>query len=239
MSERAGLSPSTKRAVLVALEGTDGVGKTTAGRRLVAALEEQGRSVTWFPNTSFGRVRRVLNELARQEGGQDRFDLFGRDFGQMVAAVYKWRQLLELEGPLSQPGHVVVVDRYVYAQFALARVMRTDNAELLRVLYRRFPRPDVTLLLDADPRTVLSRLQERGTDEHPLEFLERFRDSFRRLPEFEEFVVVDAERPRDAVFADVLRSVLPVLPPPALGVTGGRTGQSAVVVGDDARRARQ
>ncbi len=204
-----------KLATLIAIEGTDGSGKTTAALRLVETLRADGHSVTWFPNRTFRPVRQALDRLARDEGHENRFELFGKDFAQFIPSVMKWRELLELEEDLGRPGHIVVVDRYVHAQFALARAFDTTNEPLLRRLFSCFPLPDTVFFLDVDPETAAERVLRRGADTNTTDFLTRFRDAFRSLPEYGSFRVIDASRPADAVFADIRAHVRVGTPSPA------------------------
>ncbi|MBK3571231.1 MULTISPECIES: dTMP kinase [unclassified Streptomyces] len=213
-----------KRATLIAVEGTDGVGKTTAALRLVEELRARGHSVTWFPNRTFRPVRQALERLAQEEGLAHRFELFGPDFGQLLPSVMKWRELLELEPELGRPGHFVVTDRYKHAWFALANTFGTGNEPLLRRLYAALPEPDVVLYLDVDPRVAAERVERRGVDRNTVEHLSRFRSAFHALPEFPSFRVVDAGQAADAVFQDLWDDVAALVP-------GGREPAARAQVG--------
>lgn len=203
-----------KQATLVVLEGTDGSGKTTAALRLVTELQKLGLPVSWHPNRTFRPVREALNAVAREEGFQDRFDMLGRDFGQLIPSVLKWREMLAVEEDLGRPGHWVVIDRYIYAQFALARTYDTGNEPLLRRLYRIFPAPDAVFFLDLDPATAGERVRRRGVDSNSREFLQRFRTAFQGLPEYPDFTLVDAGRGPDEVFVDIWSGLRELLPAP-------------------------
>ncbi|MEV4556232.1 AAA family ATPase [Kitasatospora sp. NPDC049285] len=210
-SAERGPGSITKHALLIAVEGTDGAGKTTAALSLVEELRARGRSVTWFPNRTLRPVREALNRLAREEGLDDRFALFGRDFAQLLSGVSKWRELLDLEPALARPDHVVVVDRYLHAQFALARAFDTGNEPLLRRLFAAFPAPDAVVYLDLDPAVAAERVLRRGRDRNAVEFLREFRTAFHALPEFPSFHVIDAARPPDQVARQALDAVAPLL----------------------------
>jgi dTMP kinase len=208
-----GVESLVKHATLIAFEGIDGAGKTTAALRLIDELSAAGCSVSWHPNRTFRPVREALDDLARAEGFTDRFEMLGQDFGQLIAAVLKWREMLALAEALTRPGHIVVVDRYIYAHIALAEVFGTSNGPLVRRLFGVFPKPDAVLFLDLDPNTSAQRVQQRGVDTNEVGFLADFRREFRALPEYAEFHIVDAEQPPEVVFAALraaLREVLPV-----------------------------
>jgi dTMP kinase len=64
---------------------------------------------------------------------------------------------------------------------------------MLPRLLDALPSPDVHVHLEADPAKAHARIITRGTDEESLADLVSFRDGYRSLPEFEEFVEIDAD----------------------------------------------
>lgn len=213
------LDPLPCAATLVAVEGSDGAGKSTVCARLVDDLRAEGRTVVWCPNVSFKPVRDVLDDIALERGHPDRFALLGADLAQLVPSMLKWRDLHALRDVFAQHDSVVVVDRYFYSHLALAEVWGTGNGPLLRRLSQVLPTPAVTVLLDVEPEVAAGRVLARGRDVNTVVFLSRFRDALRALPEAEGFRIVDATRPPDAVYTDVLAHVRRVLNP--AGVLAG------------------
>lgn len=210
-----GVRPAPKKARLIAFEGTDGAGKTTAARRLVEQLRAAGHSVSWHPNHTFGRVRDALNRLAVDEGYEDRYGMLGNDFAQLIRGVFKFRELLEVLPQLQRSDHWVVVDRYIYAHLALAEAFETGNLSLLRSIYSVYPQPDITFYLDVAAETAAERVRVRGVDSNPVEFLADFRRAFHHLDEFADFEVIDAAAPADVVFGQVWERTLALVEPPA------------------------
>ena len=192
-----------RNATLIALEGPDGAGKTTAGLRLVDELRAAGHAVTWHPNRSLRPVRRALEELAAEEGHPDRFAMLGRDHAQLISAVAKWRELLDLREDLARHREVVVVDRYKYAHIALTRTYGTTNEGLVRELYAVLPDADVVYYFDVDPAVAAERVRRRGVDTNATDFLAGFARAYRELPEFARFTVLRAADPPKQVFAQL------------------------------------
>ncbi|MBK3568490.1 MULTISPECIES: AAA family ATPase [unclassified Streptomyces] len=192
-----------KRATVIVVEGVDGSGKSTLGRRIADTLRLGGRSAAWYPNKNLAPVRDTLDAIAREQGLADRFELLGRDEAQFLASVLKWRDMLDLGEDMERPDHILVLDRYFYTHLALAAVSGTRNLDRLRRLYGLLPRPDLVLLLHLPPEEALRRVRERGTDDNSLGFLRRFAAAYRDLEEYRngEFTVLDAAEDADSVFA--------------------------------------
>jgi dTMP kinase len=194
--------PWQKRAVLIALEGLDGAGKTTAGLRLAHELDKSGHKVLWWPNRTLRPMRHALEDLARQEGYADRFDMLGNDQAQLISAVAKWRELLDLREHLDGDG-LVIVDRYKYAHIALTQAFRTGNEDLVRELFEVLPDADVTYYFDVDPAVAAERVHRRGVDSNTADFLADFARAYGELPEFGKFTMLAAGKPADEVFSQL------------------------------------
>lgn len=74
--------PSSKQAALIAFEGIDGSGKTTAAHLLAERLAAHGVRYTVHRNRSLGPVSEALDNPAIAEGYRDRLALFGADSAQ-------------------------------------------------------------------------------------------------------------------------------------------------------------
>lgn len=215
------LQPIPKRATLVAFEGIDGSGKTTAASLLAEQLTAAGFSNTIHRNRSLGPVRIALDSLAEEEGFRDRFDMFGADTAQFMGALLKWRELLDIESLLDRENHVVLVDRYLYTQLALAAVHETANASRLRSLFGALPTPDVVMFIDVPPALAVERVLRRGHDSNSLDFLTRLREGFLALPEMQQFHVLDGTADPAVVAAHAWQLVAPYCQPAST-----RSGQS-------------
>ncbi len=114
-------------------------------------------------------------------------------YRQAVAASYRWR------------GFVVLYDRHFYSDYYAHDIAQSGALPLARrihgwVLERLYPRPDLTILLDA-PAAVLFARKGEGT----LELLEQRRREYLELALRESpFAVVDASQPRAAVVEQVI-----------------------------------
>lgn len=204
--------PIPKRATLIAFEGIDGSGKTTAANLLVERLTAHGVATSLHLNRSLGPVRAALDALAHENGYHDRFDMFEPGTAQFMAALLKWRELLDIAPSLGHADHVVVIDRYFYTHLALAVAHETTNGALLRRLFSVFPAPDIVLFVDVDPRVAAGRVFERGRDTSSLDFLTRLRNGFLSLPEMRQFHVLPGDTDPATVLDGAWRLVRPMIP---------------------------
>lgn len=209
--------------LLISFEGGDGVGKTTQIRILAELLKEAG----------------VECEATREPGGTDlgieirRLLLHGDDISPRAEALLyaadRAHHVATRIRPALERGAVVLTDRYLDSSVAyqgVARSLGVDDVRDLSLWATEGLLPDLTILLDADPAIAAHRVVGRS-DPDRLErevsaFQTALRQQFRALAEAEpdRFVVIDADRPVEAVADAVAAAVRPLLarlPGSALG----------------------
>jgi dTMP kinase len=217
---------------LIAFEGGEGSGKTTQARLLAIWLREQGYDVvtTHEPGaTKIGmRLRALLLDTAHTGmSPQAEALMYAADRAQHVASVI---------APALERGAIVITDRYVDSSLAYQGAGRNLPLEEIT----RFNRwatggrmPDLTILLDMDPIAGLSR-RARSADRleaEPAEFHLRVRQGFLDLARAEpgRYLVLNADRPADAVTRDIQERVRGVLPDPVPSAAEASTGEFPVV----------
>ena len=201
------LNPST--GLFIVFEGGDAVGKTTQMRMLVPWLRERGVDpvVTRQPGgTSLGRKLRKLLL------GPDHPELVSRAEA-LIYAADKAQHVEELIRPALAEGRVVVCDRYVDSMIAYqgaGRVLDLAEVEQVARWATGGLRPDLTVLLDADPADAVAtirqqdRLEAAGPDFH-----RRAREHFLRLASQapDRYLVLDARESREAIAQQVAARV--------------------------------
>jgi len=198
-------------------EGGDGVGKTTQVERLCARLAAEGHeTVRTFEPGDTPAGRRIRELVLDPSTG----DLAPRAEALLYAAD-KAHHLHAVVLPALARGAVVVCDRYVDSMLAYQGAGRVlDPAEVERVARWATGdlRPDLTLLLDVDPRQAVhakldkDRLESAGETFHDLA-----RASFLALAERDPaaYLVLDARRTRDEIADAVWHRVQQVLSEPS------------------------
>lgn len=191
------------RGLFVAFEGGEGVGKSTQIARAAAWLRAQGRDVleTREPGgTPLGtELRRLLLDPDGQVTARAEALLYAADRAQHVDTVIR---------PALEAGRVVLTDRYVDSTLAYqgaGRGLTVTEARVVTHWATGGLLPDLTVLLDLDPRIGLQRAGARASFDRleaaPQEFHAAVRAGFLELAAEapERYVVVDAAAAPDAV----------------------------------------
>jgi dTMP kinase len=213
-----GSAPTLRRGLLLALEGGEGVGKSTQARLLAIWLRDQGFDVvaTHEPGaTKIGmRLRALLLDTAHTGLSPHAETLmYAADRAEHVALVI---------APALARGAVVVTDRYVDSSLAYqgaGRLLSVEDIANLNDWATGGVRPDLTIILDLPPVDGLRR-RERSADRleaEPAEFHDRVRRAFLSLAEEaapDRYLVLDASRPSADLSRTIQERVREMLPDP-------------------------
>jgi dTMP kinase len=198
--------------LFIALEGGEGVGKSTQARRLAEWLEPRGFGVvvTYEPGaTEVGaELRRLLLHSGHMAPRTEAL-LYAADKAEHVDTMVR---------PALQRGDVVVTDRYVDTFLAYQGAGREISQQEVVRLARWATgglSPHLTVLLDLPPEKGLTRGAEAPDrlEREPLEFHRRARDAFLDLAALDpdRYLVVDASASADEVAAKIRERVEPLL----------------------------
>ena len=193
--------------LFISLEGIDGSGKSTQGRRLAETLRAQGHSVTLTrePGGSPGaeEIRRLV-----LEGATDRWSA---ETEILLFTAARRDHLEKTIRPALDRGEIVITDRFADSTRIFQGITRGDLTETVDRLHRLMigVEPDLTLLFDLDPATGLSRAHARAGTELRFEdmglgFQQKARDGFLALAaQHPRFRVIDADGDPETVASRV------------------------------------
>ena len=217
----------------IALIGSDGAGKTTITRMITESSEISVKYLYMGINTESSNValptsriierlkkirQKKSNTLHAKEANHDFRQIRKRTVMGKIRAVARlahrlaeewYRQLFAWLYQIQ--GYIVLYDRHFLFDFAVpldegSRRFLTDRMHRWCVCHL-YPRPDLTIYLDAPAEILFARKGECG-----LEGLELRRQAFMQQGKHTpNFVQVDATQPLDEVYAEVMHHILSFL----------------------------
>lgn len=201
----------------ITFEGGEGAGKSTIMHQVALALEKQGLSVvkTREPGGS------MLGEHIRQWLLDKSFEAKVGDKAELLLFLAaRVQHVEELIMPALKAKKVVLCDRFNDSTVAYQGAGRGLGMEYIQQLCEMACEgltPDITLLLDIDPKVGLERTLKTAKENalagemdrielEKLEFHEKVRKGFMQLAEenSDRIHVVDASQPLEAVFAQCM-----------------------------------
>ncbi len=206
------------RGRFIALEGGEGVGKSTQARLLGTALEARGIAVvaTREPGGTDG-AEAIRELLLHSPGGG-----WNARAEALLFAAARSDHVEKLIRPALVEGKWVVCDRFVDSSRAYQGGAGGLGDDAIVALHDRGSeglRPDLTVLLDTDPATAGARLAERdrGASDaiggRDASYHAEVADTFRKLAEADPdgFRIVDAAGSPEVVHIRVMNAVAPLL----------------------------
>ena len=193
----------------LSFEGIDGCGKSTQAKFLVAHFMAKGQEVlrTREPGGSLGAeaIRRLL-----LTGDTDKWSA---ETELLLFTAARRDHLEKTIEPALAAGQMVICDRFADSTRVYQGATRGDLRAKVDQLHASMigREPDLTLIIDVDPKIALARGLARNSGEDRfedfgLEFQEKLRTGFLKLTQEypQRCRLVDGNRPTEAVFADVL-----------------------------------
>lgn len=145
-------SSSGGRGLFVSVDGPSGAGKTTIVRHLAQMLVAEGEHVHVTAEPSTGPIGKLASELTETVAGHSLACLYAAD---------RYHHVETEIAPHLKTGHIVISDRYIASGLVIQRFDGVDPVFLWQ-LNEDAERPDLAVILEADPDVIAERLNERG-----------------------------------------------------------------------------
>jgi dTMP kinase len=160
--------------IFVDIEGVDAVGKRTQSSLIMSWLRSKnvGTSLISFPDYKTPIGSEIKNYLAGSRN-------YSPQVGHMLYAVNRWEKKSELESLLAG-SDVLIVNRYSASNYAYGTA-RGLKLEWLMNLEEGLPKPDLILVLDAPPETLISRREPKDKYEENLDLQKKVRETYLEL----------------------------------------------------------
>jgi dTMP kinase len=143
---------SRERGVFVSVDGPSGAGKSTIVKHLAQLLVADGQDVHVTAEPSTGPIGDLCRELTETVTGHALACLYAADRYHHVQTEIRAR---------TRAGQTVISDRYIPSGLVMQRFDGIDPAFLWQ-LNAEADRPDVAVILEADPDVIAERLTDRG-----------------------------------------------------------------------------
>jgi dTMP kinase len=198
----------------ITFEGGEGTGKTMQLAKLAAALEKKGVDVlcTREPGGS-PEAEAIRDELVSGDSGK-----WSPLAEALLMNAARDSHLRKTIRPALALGKTVLCDRFLDSTRAYQGAAGGVDMKLIAALEKFVVGqtvPDLTLIFDLDPEIGLARAKpsEDRFERKGAEFHSRLNAAFREIArgEPERCRIIDASAPPDAVFAAIMKIVLPLM----------------------------
>lgn len=198
----------------ITFEGGEGSGKTTLIELLIKDLEKRG--IKTFKTREPGGSKiseEIRNIILDKENTEMDYKTEA-----LLYASSRRQHLVEIVTPAIEKGYLVICDRYLDSSLAYqgyARGLGIDDVYNINLYATSGILPDLTILIDQDPRVGLARIKNNQRDTNRLDveninFHDRVRTGYlevaKKFPE--RIKTINGERPLEEVYKDVLDEVL-------------------------------
>ncbi|PZS17906.1 MAG: dTMP kinase [Pseudonocardiales bacterium] len=143
---------SHERGMFVSIDGPSGAGKSTIVRHLAQMLVAGGEDVHVTAEPSTGPIGKLCRELTESVTGHALACLYAAD---------RYHHIETEIRPKMEEGQTVIRDRYIPSGLVMQRFDGIDPVFLWH-LNAEADRPDLAVILEADPETIAERLAGRG-----------------------------------------------------------------------------
>jgi dTMP kinase len=189
-----------KKGAFIVIEGLDGSGKTTQAKLLAAKLKKSHGAV-YTAEPSQGRIGKFIRN--RILYGDSRLPT---SVEALLFAADRIEHIQNEVSPALEKGYLVVSDRYVYSSLAYQGSAGL-SLEWIQTINQHAMKPDLALLIDVDPETVLMRLKRKKSVMENLETQRKVREVYLKYVENGELTRIEGGKPKKTVAEAVLAKV--------------------------------
>ena len=214
------------RGKFIAFEGGEGAGKSTQARLLVDALNARGitADLTREPGGTAGAeaIRALLLHPPKDKSGGDQDQGWGAPAEALLFAAARADHVAKRITPALARGDWVITDRFVDSSRAYqggAGALGDETITALHKIGSGGLRPDLTILIEADPAQVTKRLAERDGDDsdaiggRDARYHAEVAASFRALAQADPagFVIIDGSGTVGEVHDEIMQAITELL----------------------------
>jgi dTMP kinase len=144
--------PRSSSGLFISVDGPSGIGKSTTVRALGQLIAEDGKTVHLTCEPSQGPIGQLARQLTDTVHGNALACLYAAD---------RYHHLASEITPRLDAGNVAITDRYIPSALVMQQLDGIDPDYLWRV-NARARKPDLAVILDAEPPVIAERLRDKG-----------------------------------------------------------------------------
>ena len=189
-----------KKGAFVCIEGLDGCGKTTQAKLLAKKLRKSHNAV-YTAEPSRGKIGTFIRERCLY--GEKRLPTV------VEALLFAADRVEHVENevlPALNEGRLVISDRYVYSSLAYQGIAGL-SIEWIEQINKHALKPDLAVLIDVDPKTVMRRLKPQRSVMENIETQQKVRDVYLKFVAKGKIVRLEGNRTKGEV-AEALTNVV-------------------------------
>lgn len=185
----------------IVFEGLDGAGLSTQAWKLRDYLQSKGKGVVLTKEPTNSLIGGLIRSSLRKEWKTSPLSL------QMLFVADRAHHLANEIEPAIKKGKIVICDRYILSTLAFGSL--DVNMNFLKHVNMNFRRPDITFIIDTQPRICLQRIKKSRNHTELFEEeqkLIQIRNNYLSLKNhFSGTFIVDGNKDVEDVFKDIKR----------------------------------
>jgi len=188
---------------LIAFEGLDGSGLSTQAIKLKEYLSSKGKNIALTKEPTDGLIGGLIKASLRKEWRTNPSAL------QFLFAADRAHHLSNEIEPSIKKGKLVITDRYILSSLAFGAI--DVNMNFLKQLNSPFRRPDLTFIIDTQPRICMQRIKKSRFSVELFEDEQRLiaiRNNYLSLKNhFTGTFIIDGNKSVEEVFTEIKKIV--------------------------------
>ncbi len=192
------------KGFFIAIEGIDGAGCTTISRFLANQLRRKGYNIILTKEPTKNKIGRLIRFFLKEKNYRPEIDA-------LLFAADRLCHIDEVIGPSLRKGLIVISDRYLESSIAY-QTAQGVNQEWIQELNKFAIKPNLTIVLDADPEVTSKRKKGFGGEKfEDVRFLRKVKRKFIERAMQGNYIIIDANSPLKDVQRETLNLVLSFL----------------------------
>ena len=178
----------THKNFFIVLDGGDGSGTSTHSQLLSGFLEYKGFKVHLTQEPSKSEIGKILRKFLKDKEIPPTTDAL------LFAADRDLHYHNEIQKKLNE-GYIVISDRYLESSIIYQSTQSDKiSVEWIKLLNKFVGQPDLTIILDIDPKIALARKNEEQLEKfEELVFLEKVRNQYLTRAKQEDYFTVSSD----------------------------------------------